>query len=136
MIFVADENFTVLGVRLLEAFDQQNEIRHLTDSFPKGTPDTTWIPSVSERDPKPTIIGGDGRILRNKAERAALRKADLSFIYLTSGWTNLEWPVFAWKIVKVWPDVVRNVETTRRPTVYEVRPGSLKVKRVGDTARL
>ena len=136
MIFVADENFTVLGVRLLEAFDQQNEIRHLTDSFPKGTPDTTWIPSVAEWDLKPTVIGGDGRILRNKAERAALRQADLSFVYLTSGWTNLAWPVLAWKIVKVWPDVVRNVKTARRPTVYEVGPGSLKVKRIGDTARL
>ena len=136
MIFVADENFTVLGVRLLEAFDPQNEIRHLTNSFPKGTPDTTWIPSLGERDPKPIIIGGDGRILKNKAECAALRQADLSFVYLTSGWTNLEWSVFAWKIIKVWPDVVRNVETAMRPTVYEVGPGNLKVKRIGETARL
>ena len=91
---------------------------------------------MGEWDPKPIVIGGDGRILKNKAERAALRQADLSFIYLTSGWTNLEWPVFAWKIIKVWPDVVRNVETARMPTVYEVGPGNLKVKRIGDTARL
>ena len=136
MIFLADENFIVHAVRLLEVFDQENEIRHLTDHFSKGTPDTTWLNSVARWDPKPTVIGGDGRIIRNRVERAALRTADLSFIYLASGWTNLEWAVFAWKIVKVWPDIVRNVETARRPTVFEVKPGSLKVERIGETAKL
>lgn len=136
MTFLADENFIYRATRLLEVFDPSNEIRHLTDRFDKGTSDVDWIEAASAWDPRPVILGGDGRILRNKAERTALRAANLSFVYLTSGWTNLAWPVFAWKIVKAWPDIVTNVERSARPNVFEVSPGTLKVQRIGDTATL
>jgi hypothetical protein len=44
----------------------------------------------------------------------------LTFVYLVKGWTNLKWEDFAWKIIKCWPDVVRNVEKCRFPSVFEV----------------
>jgi hypothetical protein len=134
--FLADENFIEHAVRLLEAFDQENEVRHLTDHFKKGTADAEWIGAIGAWDPKPVVIGGDGRILRNKAELAALRTADLSFVFLASGWTKLDWNTFAWKIVKAWPGIVENVQRAREPTVFEVRPGNLKVRRIGETRRL
>ena len=136
MIFLADENFTSHGVRLLEAFDLVHEIRHLTDSFERGTPDVEWLGAIASWRPKPIVIGGDGRILRNKVERKTLRAADLSFVYLASGWTNLPWNDMAWKLIKVWPSIVRNVEQSRRPTVFEVKPGNLKVELLSPTALL
>lgn len=116
---------------MLEHFDRQNEIRELEACFPKGTPDIQWIPEVASWDPQPTVVCGDGRILKNRAELAALRDANLMFVYLASGWTNLAWADFAWKIVKVWPDIVRNVEKTRKPTIFEVAVRTLKVARIG-----
>lgn len=136
MTFFADENFTIHGVRLLEAFDLQNEIRHLTDSFDKGTPDVEWLGGVSTWIPKPIVVGGDGRILRNKVERQALRDADLSFVYLAPGWTNLRWQDMAWKLVRIWPDVVKNVERSRQATVFEIKTTSLKVELRGTTRNL
>jgi hypothetical protein len=66
-------------------FDPTNEVRHLAERFAKGTADIVWITEVSAWEPEPVILGRDGRILRNKAQRAASRTANLSFVYLAGG---------------------------------------------------
>lgn len=58
------------------------------------------------------------------------------FVLLASGWTNLEWRDIAWKIVKVWPDVIRNVEQARYPMVFEVTVGTLKIRPMGRVSSL
>lgn len=136
MIFVTDENFMVRGARLLEVFDRENEIRALTSLYPAGTEDVDWLRKLAEQNPKPVVVGGDGRILRNPAESQVLRECDLMFVYLAPGWTNLVWSVFAWKIIKAWPDIVRNVTQAMRPTIFEVSCSSLKVERRGLVADL
>lgn len=136
MIFFADENFMERGVRLLEAFEQVHEVRHLLNYFPRGTPDTEWMAQIAGWDERPTILGGDGRILRNKVEAAVIAECDLMFVYLAPGWTNIKWHDFAWKIIKVWPAIVRNVESASRPTVFEVAVGDGKIRRVGLTREM
>ena len=136
MIFFADENFAINGVRVLDAFDRVNEIRHLTDSMNPGTPDEEWLVAIASLEPKPIVLSGDGRILRNKAQRKVLRSSGLTFVHLSSGWTNLPWDEMAWKLVKVWPAIVRNVDESRAATVFEVKPTTQKVYRVGLTAHL
>lgn len=128
MIFFTDECFMYKANRLVEAFDRENEIRPLLDHFERGTPDVVWIPTIAKWTPKPVVICGDGRILKNKVERQVLKEAGLTFICLSSGWTNLEWPVFAWKIIKVWPRIVV-CGTAIKPTVFEVSPTTLKVEK-------
>ena len=136
MNFVADGNFSKYLVRVLEAFDRENEIRHLLDLFRRGSADLDWIPRLVASEPRPVVLGGDGRILRNKAERAALRKSGLSFVYLASGWTNIKYEEQAWKIVKVWPAIIRNLTQVRVPTVFEVSVRSLKVERRAATSQV
>lgn len=127
MIFFTDECFMYKANALLEAFDRNNEIRALLDHFERGTPDTVWISKIAQWAPKPVVVCGDGRILRNKVERKVLRDAELTFVCLASGWTNLSWDVFAWKIIKVWPAIVQSAGAVIRPTVFEVSPATLKV---------
>ncbi len=110
MTFYADENVSDKLARLLEVFDRRNEIRHITDRYEKGTPDEIWIPGFASLSPTPVILGGDGQILRRKAQRTLLRDSNLSFVYLAKGWMNIPFEQQAWKIVKAWPDIVRNVE--------------------------
>ncbi len=76
------------------------------------------------------VVCGDGRILKNKVEKQVLKESNLMFVYLARGWTTLEWPVFAWKIVKVWPDIVRNVEQAHYSMLFEVAVGGLKVQSI------
>jgi len=91
VIFIADENVAVRAARVLDAFDSDNEIHHLTRYFERGTADLEWITKLAQWDPRPVVLCADSRILRNKAERSALREADLMFVHLSRGWTNTPW---------------------------------------------
>lgn len=129
MTFFTDECFIYKANALLEAFDRTHEIRALVDHFPRSTPDVDWIAAVSKWETKPVVVSGDGRILRNKVERAVLKEAQLTWFCLASGWTNLDWSTYAWKLIKVWPAVVGNAHRVLRPTVFEISPQTLKITR-------
>lgn len=128
--FFADENFPAPLVRMLEEFDTSHEYRILVDHFDSGTPDIVWMREIANWETKPIVISGDGRILRNAVERQVLRECNLMFVHFAQHWTNLPWEVQAWKGIKVWPQVVKNVEKIRKPTVFEVNVHTSKVKRV------
>lgn len=135
MNFFADENVNPRMAALLEAFDPDCRVRHLTHQFERGTPDLVWIPDLAERDESWAVLAGDGRILRNKVERSALKQANLTFVHLAPGWTNLKWEEQAWKMIRVWPVIREEVERVSRPTVFQVKV-QLKVERIGYTASL
>jgi hypothetical protein len=134
MKFFMDRNLPQQLARLIEAFDQQCEVRHLDDEFEDTTPDVVWIRALGARDPKPVVICGDGRILRNAAEAQALRESGLTFFHIAEGWVNLRWSEQAWKMIKVWPSIVADAKP-RRPTVYRVTV-QLKVQRFKYTSEL
>jgi len=133
--FVSDENFTRRMAELLSVFDRINTITPLVDHFEPGTPDIEWITALASWNRKPAILGGDGRILRNESERVALKEADLTFVYLQSGWTNIPWDVQAWKILKAWPTVIKEVERARKPVLIEVTV-NLKIDNRGPISSL
>jgi len=128
MKFFMDRNLPQQLARLIEVFDQSCEIRHLDDSeFADTTADVDWLRTVGSWTPKPAILCGDGRILKNRAEAQALRDAGLTFFYLAEGWVNLPWAEQVWKMIKVWPSIVADARP-RRPTVYRITV-QLKVER-------
>ena len=135
MNFFADENINPQMAALLEAFDPRYPVRHLTHQFERGTPDVVWIKDLASREQAWAVIAGDGRILRNKVERLALRQANLTFVHLAPGWMNLKWEEQAWKIIKAWPTIRDEVARASRPTVFQVKVQS-KIERVGFTAEL
>jgi len=120
MIFLIDENISWRLARMLDQFDQEHEVRALRDYFEAGTPDIEWMKVFASRKGDPVAVAGDGRILKNKVERQALKECALMFVCLAPGWMKLPWEVFAWKMVKAWPDIVRNANDARQPTLFEV----------------
>lgn len=129
MIFITDENIPSQANKMLEAFDRAHQIRPLTDYFPKGTPDIQWIAGLGGWNPKPAVLSGDSRILRNSVEAQVLKEAKLMWAALGRGWINIQWEEFAWKIIKVWPDVRNGIVRAIRPAVFEVRLSTLKVEK-------
>ena len=128
MNFFMDRNMSPKMAQLIEVFDRENQVRHLDDDFPQDMPDTGWLNSLGKRTPKPAVISGDARILRNNAEMQALREAGLAFFLMAKGWINFPWTEKqAWMMIKVWPQIVTNASPTR-PTIYEVAI-NLKVER-------
>lgn len=136
MIFFADENVPIHAARILNEFSRRDTVRYLTDDFEPGTPDTVWLPAIAQWDPTPAVLSGDGQILRNEVERRVLREANLTFVLLTKGWLNTPWADYAWKIVKAWPSILAETIRVRRPTVFQVSVGNLKVERFSITAEL
>ena len=133
MIFFTDENISKNAAHMLDIFEQKHQVRACLDYFEQGTADTDWMQAIMSWGENETTVAvcGDGRILKNKAEKRVLKECQLMFVYLARGWTNLEWSVFGWKIIKVWPDIVKNVEQVHCPMVFEVAAGSLKIKAIG-----
>jgi len=64
-----------------------------------------------------------------------LKECNLMFVCLAPGWPRLPWDDYAWKIVKVWPDIVKNVAQARYPMVFEVTVG-LKILIIGQISKL
>jgi hypothetical protein len=135
VIFFFDENISEYAARMLSCFDRNNEMRAGDNWVPKGTPDKDLLPKVASWGDKTVVVSGDARILKNKVERKVLKECNLTFVYLAPGWTKLPWEDFAWRIVKVWPDVVKNVEQAPQPLVFEVS-GQLKVQAVSRISSL
>jgi hypothetical protein len=129
MTFITDECVVIHANKLLEAFDRLHQIRPLLDYVDKGTPDTIWIPKLASWDPKPAVICGDARILRNKVERQVLKEAGLMWVCLADGWLNLKWDVYAWKLIKAWPEMRNSITRAVRPTVFVVSAQTLKVEK-------
>jgi len=129
--FFADVNISPRAAQLLEVFDPEHTVHAHDAVFAEGTPDTEWIAELAGWEPRPVVIGGDARIVRNAAERKILQEANLIYVLLGEGWTRLSWHEFAWKLIKPWLDIVSNVGRVREPTLFEVQVGSLKIRRVG-----
>ena len=138
MIFFTDENFQIKAAQMLGIFEEKHEIRACQDWFQRGTPDIEWMEEVASWDESETtvVVGGDGRILTNEVEKQVLKNSKLTFVLLARGWLHLEWPVYAWKIIRVWPRIVRNVEQAHYPMVFKVAVGGLTIETIGRTSEL
>ena len=131
MKFFFDRNMSVYLARMITALERDHTIQHHDEDprFQTTTPDTEWISVLGKDRPTWVVISGDGRILRNKAERSALREAKLNFFCLSKQWMHAPKYEFAWKFVKVWPDILENAKLmSSYQCVFEVTGGkSLKI---------
>jgi len=116
---------SVYLARMIDAFERDHTIRH-HDEDPRFTPttaDTEWISIFGGDDPPWIIISGDGRILRNKSELAALREAKLTFFCMSKQWMHMSKHEYAWKLLRVWPEIVENARLATSPMLFEVSGG-------------
>jgi len=121
VIFFTDENFIHKAALMLMAFDDRHEVRPFLNYFRRSTPDEQWIPQVGGWNPRPVIVGGDGRILTNRVQRQLLRESQCIYVHLASGWTNTPWETYAWKLIKYWPRVLKETFAARPQTVLILR---------------
>lgn len=97
MKFFFDRCMSVRIARMMDAYDALHQVRHLDDDvrFQPETPDTEWIATLAADDPTWIVLSGDGRILRNKVERATLQTAGLTFFCMATPWTHMKFSEYA-----------------------------------------
>lgn len=121
MKFYVDASLSVWYCQLLSAYDQgRNEYEFLPHKFGSNCPDVTWLTGISGENPIPYVLCGDGRILKNREENAALKGARVHFI-LIQKWQKLPWRKCAVKVIACWDDLCRQCESKSVPTVFMVR---------------
>lgn len=96
-------------------------IRDVVD-LPNGrhSTDIEWIDYLRASPEVWTFISGDGRILKNPAERAALRSAGLHGFVLAPGYQKTPLNQVAAVLLWHWPEMVRLTEILAAPSMHEV----------------
>jgi hypothetical protein len=135
MNFFFDRCMSPRLAKMIDELEDIHTVRHHDTRFKTDTPDIVWLANLAADESPSVVISGDGRILRNKVERQALREARLTFFCMSRTWGHMKIAEYAWKFVKVWPEIVRNAqESSERPRIFEVSAGKgLKVRLRGGT---
>jgi hypothetical protein len=122
---------------MVDIYDEDHTFRHHdSDSrFHLKTPDIEWLTVLGNDEPAWVVIRGDGRILRNRAERQALREANLTFFCMAKAWTHMSIHEIVWKFLRVWPEITENAAVSiTTPKIFEVAGGhSTKIFQLGKT---
>jgi hypothetical protein len=102
-----------------------------------NTPDIEWMRKLGGSGIDWKIISGDMDIIDTAHERAALLECRLTFFACDHSWTKIKAPEQAWKIVKLWEEIVRHAELPG-PSLYRFHAGKqqyVEVIRGGMRAR-
>lgn len=101
-----------------------HEAIHIGDvaGLPNGrhSTDVEWIEYLRASPEVWTFISGDGRILKNPAERAALRSAGLHGFVLAPGYQKTPLNQVAAVLLWHWPEMIRLTEILAAPSMHEV----------------
>ena len=138
MRFFFDRSMSWRLALMVDAFeDEHTAVAHDRDGrFRTTTPDTEWLSALAADDPPWVVVSGDGRILTRPAERQVLREANLTYFCMSRQWSKMKIPEYAWKFIKVWPEIVKAAKVSiTLPKIFEVSGGhGLKVREIGRTS--
>ncbi len=99
--------------------------------FPNGrhSSDLEWIDYLRAQSEIWVFVSDDGRILKNRAERAALRGAKLHGFVLAAAYERTPLHQVAATIVWKWPEIERVTELIAPPSMHEIPIGkSVKLR--------
>lgn len=82
--------------------------------------DVEWIDFLRQSRDVWIFITGDGRVMKNPAERAALRSAGLHGFVLTPAYQKTPFNQVAALLIWRWPELLKITELLSAPTMHEV----------------
>ncbi len=141
MTFFFDRNIAPRLARMVAGFEHgtKNSILHLDldPRFDRKDSDTLILNKLSGADPKPVFLTVDlNMFYRNHHERQALKDSGLTCFFFVETFLNLEFPIQAWKLMRLWPEIVAQSRHCTRPTAFEIRPRSTEVQYVCLTSEI
>jgi PIN like domain len=92
------------------------------------TPDEEFLEKLPKSGRDWKIISGDNRIITTAHQKAALIKSGLTFFCLDRNWSKAKASEQAWKIVKIWDEIVKLAGQPGQ-SIYEIGMGKkLKIE--------
>lgn len=130
MNFFFDRCMPIRVARMVNAYESDHTIRHHDEDarFRPTTTDEEWITALGADDPPWVALSGDGRILTNKVMRVRLQQTGRRFFYMASPWMSMKIHEYAWKFIRIWPQIV-DAAIHSKTQLFEVAGGrALKVR--------
>lgn len=128
MRFFFDRNSCVRTARMLAIYEGPtgHDVRHHNDDprFSATSTDPEILRTLHDEDARWIFVGGDGKILRNKAELAVLADCDLTYLLFANTWCNKKIEDTCWMVVKAWPKVLLELGRLKAPSIVEWKYGS------------
>lgn len=97
---------------------------HIKDvpGLPKGrsTSDVDWIAHLRRSSETWIFISGDGRLLRNQAERAALRSSGLHGFVIAPAYHKSPFNHSAAMLIWKWPEIEQVTKLIAPPAMHEI----------------
>jgi hypothetical protein len=96
-----------------------DEVVHLRTHYHQATLDPVWLRGLGAHEPEAVVISADPRITRSPHEQAAWLSSGLTTFFLRSFADLSIWDQAA-KLVKWWPEIVRQARAAPRGTGFLV----------------
>ena len=123
---------------MLDGYETEHNACHLDDDrrFDPRSEDVFIIGALASEKPRPVFLTGDLNMrTKHPQERKALALSGLTVVFFRRTFHNTPVHVQAIKLLKAWPDIVRQTTTCDRPTAFEVTANA-KLLRTGLTKDL
>jgi hypothetical protein len=103
-----------------------HHVRHHNDDprFSATSTDIDIIQALHSENPEWVFAGGDGKILRNKAELSVLAECNLTYLIFNHTWCNKKIEETCWMIIKGWPKITSEVERLKAHSILDWKYGS------------
>jgi hypothetical protein len=115
---IKHENFLDSAANLVIAFERIAKIERTLfyphEVYGDGVKPEEWLGTVGNQaiQHRPAILTMDDGIRANRLRINAMRESGCIFIFLTKAWSGQRFPLFAWKILRVWPNIVQSAEVS------------------------
>ncbi|HUS92334.1 MAG TPA: hypothetical protein VM695_10815 [Phycisphaerae bacterium] len=123
MKFFFDRNIARQLARMVAGYETEHEVVHLDDDrrFDPRSQDVFILGSLASEDPKPVFLTGDLNMrTKHPQERKALACSGLTVIFFRKTFHNTPIHEQAMKLLRVWPDIMRETMACSAPTAFEV----------------
>ena len=120
MRIVFDENLSPRFAEILSLCYKNVDATSVKRMGMTGSKDITLLETLASQRPLPVFVGSDVNITRRGDERKALRESQVNYILFDSNLFDMKFPEQAWRLIKLWPDIIARVNEKDQPTVMLV----------------
>lgn len=117
MTFIKHESFPDGIANLIRHFEFQergeSHIKFPQELYGEDVTPTEWMNCIGRqaRAHRPTILTMDSGIKGNAISEKEMRQSGCSFVILLKAWAREPVQPFAWRILKVWPEIVEAADS-------------------------
>lgn len=110
---------SVLREDLFTGSSAKIRIEHHRARFKQDADDYDWLNTLT-LEGSWVVVSADNRILTHPLYRKVLEQKNLIFFVLEKGWKGLDLWGRAWRVIKVWPDVIQQARRAKPGDTYKV----------------